>query len=171
VGVGILILAVGFYFWVAMHARSLSEKQPNGSAPDSAVSPKATIAVLPFKNLSGDSETAHFSDEITNDIISDLSRCRRLRVITGSTVFRYKGKNPHIRTIGRELGVRYVLESSVQKTGGTVRIHARLVDVSTGVPIWAERYQRDYRDIFKLREDIAQAVVSRLTGDIRRSDR
>jgi len=158
----IVVLGLGFYHWVAMHARSLSGIPPRSSPQHQPLSQKASIAVLPFRNLSGDSEQEYFSDGITNDIITDLSRFHNLLVIASNTVFSYKGKTLNIKNLGQELGVRYILEGSVQKAGDSVRINAQLIDVSTGTHVWAERYSREYRDIFKLQGDIVQAIVTNL---------
>lgn len=162
---GISVLAVGFYFWVDMHAGSLSDRSPMGPAGDS-LSQRASIAVLPFKNLSGAAEQEYFSDGITNDIITDLSRFGELLVIASNTVFTYKGKTVDIKTVGQQLGVRYVLEGSVQKVGERVRINAQLIDAAVGTHIWADRYERDYQDIFTLQSDIVQAIVATLTISI-----
>jgi adenylate cyclase len=158
----IAVLGIGFYYWVAMHARSLSGKPAQSSAQFQPLSQRASIAVLPFKNLSGDSEQEYFSDGITNDIITDLSRFRNLLVIASNTVFMYKGQTVSIQDVGRELGVRYVLAGSVQKAGDSVRINAQLIDAATGTHVWADRYNREYRDIFKLQGDIVQAIVTKL---------
>ena len=161
-GVGILLLAAaGLYFWANMHAGSLT----GGLTHDIAkrqLSQGASIAVLPFKNLSGDQEQEYFSDGITNDIITDLSRFHNLLVIASNTVFTYKDKTVNIKQIGRELEVRYVLEGSVQKVDKTVRINAQLIDASSGTHIWTERYERTYEDIFELQGDIVQTIVSKL---------
>jgi adenylate cyclase len=145
-----------------MHERSLSGKPPESSASHDAFSQRASIAVLPFKNLSGDSEQEYFSDGITNDIITDLSRYNDLLVIASNTVFSYKGKTMDIKKVGQELGVRYALEGSVQKAGDSVRINAQLINASNGTHVSAERYNREYRDIFKLQGDIVQAIVTKL---------
>jgi adenylate cyclase len=158
----IAVLGVGFYFWVAMHGRSLSGKPPESNTSHDPLSQSASIAVLPFKNLSGDAEQEYFSDGITNDIITDLSRFRNLLVIASNTVFLYKGKTVNVKNVGQELGVRYVLEGSVQKAGDSVRINAQLINASNGTHVWAERYHREYRDIFKLQGDIVQAIVAKL---------
>ena len=158
----IALLGVGFYYWVAMHGRALSGKPPESGAPHDPLSQRASIAVLPFKNLSGDSEQEYFSDGITNDIITDLSRFRNLLVIASNTVFLYKGKTVNVNNVGQELGVRYVLEGSVQKAGDNVRINAQLINAANGTHVWAERYHREYRDIFKLQGDIVQAIVTKL---------
>jgi adenylate cyclase len=119
IAAGVLVLAVGFYFWVDMHARSLSDRPP-AEVAGNRLSQKASIAVLPFKNLSGDPQQEYFSDGITNDIITDLSRFGEL-VIASNTVYTYKGINVDIKTVGKEMGVRYVLEGSVQKIGDSIR--------------------------------------------------
>jgi len=158
----IALLGVGLYYWVAMHGRALSGKLSESGAPHDPLSQRASIAVLPFKNLSGDSEQEYFSDGITNDIITDLSRFRNLLVIASNTVFLYKGKTVNVKNVGQELGVRYVLEGSVQKAGDNVRINAQLINAANGTHVWAERYHRDYRDIFNLQGDIVQAIVTNL---------
>ncbi len=158
----VALLSAGFYFWVKMHAASISGKPPSGNATNSAASQRASIAILPFKNLSGDSEQEYFSDGITNDIITDLSRFRELLVIASNTVFTYKGKSVPTTDIGQQLGVSYVLEGSVQKAGYDVRINAQLIDASNNAHLWAERYKREYSDIFKLQEDIVQDIVAKL---------
>ncbi len=167
---GIAVLAVGFYFWADMHARSLSDRSPAG-LPGSLLSQRASIAVLPFKNLSGDPEQEYFSDGITNDIITDLSRFGELLVIASNTVFTYKGKTVNIQSVGQQLGVRYILEGSVQKLGGSVRINAQLIDAADGTHIWAQRYERDYEDIFKLQGEIVQAIVATLAVNITQTER
>jgi len=155
------VLALGLYIYIDKHVPPLSKK-PTTDLAELQKSHGASIAVLPFKNLSGDPEQEYFSDGITEDIITDLSRFHNLLVIASNTVFTYKGKPVNIKTIGQELGVRYVLEGSIQKTGDTVRINAQLVEASNGAHIWAERYERDYEDIFKLQGELVQAIVAKL---------
>jgi adenylate cyclase len=162
-GAAFVMLAVGLHFWADMRARFLSGRQTADGAAHQ-ISHGASIAVLPFKNLSGDPDQEYFSDGITNDIITDLSRFRELLVIAADTVFTYKAKTVDIKTVGQELGVRYVLEGSVQKINNTVRINAQLIDASRGTHIWAERYERDYKDIFTVQGDIVQAIVGRLAA-------
>ena len=157
-----VLLGVGFYVWVHLHARSLTPKPPSNNNARVTIRQRAAIAVLPFKNLSGDTDQEYFSDGITNDIITDLSRFRNLLVIASNTVFLYKGKTVDIKKVGQELEVGYVLEGSIQKPGNSVRINAQLVNASNAAHIWAERYRRDYRDIFKLQEEIVQAIVAKL---------
>jgi adenylate cyclase len=123
---------------------------------------KPSIAVLPFDNLSGDPEQDYFSDGITEDLIVDLSKISGLFVIARHSVFTYKGKAIKIAEVGKELGVRHVLEGSVRKANGRVRITAQLVDATTEGHLWAERYDRDLKDIFSLQDDVTQRIVAAL---------
>src|SRR5207253_6190727 len=115
---------------------------------------KPSIVVLPFDNMSKDPEQDYFSNGITEVLTSDLSRISSLFVIARNTAFTYKGKATNVHGIGKELGVRYVLEGSVQKAGEQVRIVAQLIDTITGGHIWSERYDRPLKDIFALQDDI-----------------
>jgi adenylate cyclase len=123
---------------------------------------KPSIAVLPFTNMSDDPEQEYFSDGITEDLITDLSKISGLFVIARNSVFVYKGKAVKTAQVGRELGVRYVLEGSVRKANDRVRITAQLVDASTGGHLWAERYDRDLEDIFALQDEVTQKIVAAL---------
>lgn len=127
---------------------------------------KPSIAVLPFSNLSGDLEQEYFSDGITNDIITDLSKFSQLFIIASNTVFTYKGKPVIVKDVGLELGVRYVLEGSVQRANKKVRINAQLIDATTGNHIWAERYDRDLKDLFAVQDEIVQMIVTTLAVKI-----
>jgi adenylate cyclase len=109
---------------------------------------KPSIAVLAFTNMSGDPEQQYFSDGITEDIITELSRFRDLFVIARNSSFQYQGKAVDIKRVGRELGIRYVVEGSVRRVGGRIRITSQLVDAASGNHLWAERYDRDMQDIF-----------------------
>jgi adenylate cyclase len=123
---------------------------------------KATIAVLPFTNLSNDADQEYFSDGITQDIITDLSKFRKLAVTASTTVFKYKERSPSIKELGVELNVKYILEGSVQKAGNQVRINAQLIDAATGNHIWAQRFSRPYEDIFELQDEIIETTVRKL---------
>jgi len=123
---------------------------------------KPSIAVLPFTNMSGDPEQEYFSDGVTEDLITGLSKVSGLFVIARNSVFTYKGRAVKIERVGQELGVRYVLEGSVRKAGKRVRITAQLVDASTGGHLWAERYDRDLKDIFALQDEVTRKIVSAL---------
>ena len=123
---------------------------------------KLSICVLPFANMSGDAEQEYFSDGISEDIITDLSKVSALEVTARNTAFSYKDKNPEIPDVARKLGVSHVLEGSVRKAGNRVRITAQLIDGTSGNHLWAERYDRDLDDIFALQDEISEAIVSAL---------
>jgi adenylate cyclase len=123
---------------------------------------KPSIAVLPFVNMSSDPEQEYFSDGITEDLITDLSRLSGLFVIARNSTFTYKGKAVKVEEVGRELGVQYVLEGSVRKAGNRLRITAQLVDAFTSHHLWAERYDRELTDIFALQDEIVQKIVGAL---------
>ena len=121
---------------------------------------KPSIAVLPFTNLSSDPEQEYFADGIVEDIITALSRFKSLFVIARNSSFTYKGRAVDVKEVGRRLGVRYVLEGSVRKASGKVRITGQLIDAVTGAHIWADRFERDLTDVFALQDDVTVAVVS-----------
>ncbi len=125
---------------------------------------KPSIAVLPFINMSGDPEQEYFSDGITEDIITGLSRFRELFVIARNSVFTYKGRPTKVQDVGRELGVQYIVEGSVRKAGNRVRVSAQLVDAMTGSHVWAERYDRAVEDVFAVQDEITETVVATLVG-------
>ncbi len=131
---------------------------------------KPSIAVLPFDNLSGDPEQEYFSDGITEDIITGLSRIRWFFVIARNSTFAYKGSSPDVRQVAKELGVRYVLEGSVRKAAARVRISAQLIEGTTGNHLWAERYDRDLEDIFAVQDEITQTVVGAIEPELRKSE-
>jgi adenylate cyclase len=123
---------------------------------------KPSIAVLPFVNMSGDKEQEYFSDGITEEIITALSKIPHLFVISRQSTFTYKGKPVKVKQVSEELGVRYVLEGSVRKAGDKLRITAQLIDAITGHHLWAERYDRDLKDIFALQDEITLRIISAL---------
>ena len=123
---------------------------------------KLSICVLPFSNMSGDAEQEYFSDGISEDIITDLSKVSALFVIARNTAFTFKGKSVDISNLARQLKVSHVLEGSVRKSGGRVRITAQLIDGASGGHVWAERFDRDLNDIFALQDEISQAIVKAL---------
>lgn len=141
-----------------------SSKAASGSvlSADEKHGPRYTICVLPFVNMSGDPEQEYFSDGITEDIITDLSKVSALGIISRNSAFMYKGKHVDIPKVARELKVSHVLEGSVRKAGGRVRISAQLVDSSSNNHVWAERYDRDSSDIFALQDEISEAIVKAL---------
>ena len=127
---------------------------------------KPSIAVLPFINMSGDSEQEYFSDGITEDIITALSRSPWLFVISRNSSFTYRGAAVDVRVVSRELGVRYILEGSVRKVGNRVRINAQLIDGTVGSHVWAEKYDGELQDIFELQDQITQQVVATVQTEI-----
>jgi adenylate cyclase len=132
---------------------------------------KPSVAVLPFTNMSGDSEQQYFSDGVTEDIITELSRFRSLLVISPPSVFAYKGRSVSTQTVGRELGVHYVVEGSVRKAGSQVRITAQLVEAASGSHLWAERYDRDLVDIFSIQDEVVQNIVATVAGRLDYAER
>ncbi len=129
-------------------------------ATTAPVNDKPSIAVLPFTNMSGDHEQDYFSDGITEDIITELSRFRSLFVIARNSSFQYRGKSVDVRRVGRELGVRYVVEGSVRRANHRVRITAQLLEAGTGAHLWADRYDRSLDDIFAVQEEVTRAIVA-----------
>ena len=135
-----------------------------------ALPDKPSIAVLPFTNMSGDPQQEYFSDGITEDIITELSRFSELFVIARNSSFQYKGKSPDIRQVGRELGVRYVLEGSIRRAGDRVRITGQLIDATTGAHRWAERYDRELKDVFAVQDEVARTIVSILAAHVNKAE-
>ena len=127
---------------------------------------KPSIAVLPFTNMSGDIEQDYFSDGMTEDLITDLSQISGLFVISRNSVFTYKGKAVKIEEVAKDLGVRYVLEGSVRRVSDQVRITAQLIDAKTGHHVWAERYDRDMKDIFALQDEVTGKIVEALAVNL-----
>ncbi len=127
-----------------------------------ATEEQPSVAVLPFDNMSGDAEQEYFSDGISEDIITDLSKVSGLLVIARNSSFAYKGQSPDLRVVGRELGVGAVLEGSVRRAGNRVRITAQLIDTNTGGHLWADRYDRDLTDIFAVQDEVTLEIVTAL---------
>jgi adenylate cyclase len=132
---------------------------------------KPSVAVLPFDNMSGDTEQAYFADGLTEDLITDLSKVGGLFVIARNSTFVYKGKARDVREVARTLGVRYVLEGSVRRSGGDIRVNAQLIDATTGGHVWADRYDGDMKNIFRLQDKVAKNVVTALAVELTRDDR
>lgn len=127
---------------------------------------KPSIAVLPFTNMSGDPEQEYFGDGVTEDIITELSRFRSLFVIARNSSFQFRDKAADMKRVGRELGVQYVVEGSIRRSGEKLRVTAQLIETATGTHIWAERYDRDVRDIFDLQDELAHAVAATVGGRV-----
>ncbi len=138
------------------------------SAPETTtaqpVTGKISIAVLPFDNMSGDPEQDSFADGMTEDLITSLAQLEDIDVVSRKSVFTYKGKAVKIQQVGEELGVRYVVEGSVRKSGQRVRVTAQLVEATTGHHLWADRYDRDLSEVFALQDELTQAIVTNLAG-------
>jgi adenylate cyclase len=146
--------------WQPASAAANSQK-PNVANPAAKVA-TASIAVLPFTNMSGDAEQEYFSDGISEDIITDLSKIAGLIVIARNSSFTYKGRSVDVRAVGRELGVRSVLEGSIRRAGQRVGITAQLIDAESGGHLWGDRYDRDLTDIFEVQDDVTHRIVDAL---------
>jgi TolB-like protein len=151
---------------VAWLTRDLWMPAPEGAAEEPVLDlPKGpAIAVLPFVNLSDDPKQEYFSDGLTEDILTELSRARDLRVLARSTTFPYKGKAVDVFSLGRELRARYLLEGSVQRTDNRLRVTAQLIDTETGAHVWAERFDRDMADIFLVQDEIVSQIFAKIAG-------
>jgi adenylate cyclase len=134
------------------------------SAPQPLIAPRLSIVVLPFANLSNDPEQQYFADAITEDLTTDLSRIPDILVISRNTAFTYRNKPVDTKQIGRELGVRYVLEGSVRRSGNQVRVTAQLIDAATDTHLWADRFDRDMGDLFALQNEITSRIAVALTA-------
>jgi adenylate cyclase len=136
-------------------------REPETSAP-----PRLSIVVLPFKNLSSDPDQDYFADGVTENLTTDLSRIRNSFVIARNTAFTLKGKAVDAKQIGTELGVRYVLQGSVQRAGARVRVNAQLIDTETRAHLWAERFQEEIADLFKLQDDVVARLANALSYEL-----
>jgi adenylate cyclase len=176
-----IVAAVGEMAETAAAQQEASDTVERGSSPArlpdaptpaaSAASPaRVTICVLPFTNLSGDPEQNYFSDGITADIITELSRWRLLAVRSRSASFRYRGLAVDMKQVARELDVRFILEGSVRRMGSRIRISAQLIDDETGSHMWAEKFDREMQDLFVVQDQVVQTIVSTLVGRVHVSD-
>ncbi len=152
-------------FRILIEAMTAKPKPAIGEI-DLSLPDKPSIAVLPFANLSGDPEQEYFTDGVTEDILTELSRFRTLFVIARNSSFTYKGKAADVRNVARDLGVRYVLEGSIRRAGARIRVTAQLIDALTGNHIWAERFDRVVEDIFAVQEEVTQAIVAAIAPQI-----
>jgi adenylate cyclase len=146
-------------FRIGTPDRAVGGPQAAGPPP---VPHKPSIAVLPFANMSGDTEQEYFSDGMTEDLITDLSKVSGLFVIARNSCFAYKGRSVKVQEIGRDLGVRFVLEGGIRKVGNRVRITAQLIDAGSGGHLWAERFDRDLTDIFSTQDEVVEKIVGAL---------
>jgi adenylate cyclase len=161
---GVLIIAGGMWWmWQSPQVPPATATAPSlekVAAPAApAAAPRLSIVVLPFNNLSNDPEQQYLADGVTEDLTTDLSRIAGSFVISRNTAFTYKGKPVNAKQIGRELGVRYVLEGSVQRSAKQVRVNAQLIDAETGAHLWAERFERDTGDLFALQNEITGRIA------------
>jgi TolB-like protein/class 3 adenylate cyclase len=145
-------------------------KAPAGPAPALALPNKPSIAVLPFQNMSGDPEQEYFADGMVEDIITALSHFRNLFVIARNSSFTYKGRAVDVKQVGRELGVRYVLEGSVRKAAGKVRITGQLIDAAIGSHLWADRFDGSVDDIFELQDQVTSSVVNAIAPKLEQAE-
>jgi TolB-like protein len=159
----VFILALGAVAWLT---RDLWTPALKGVAENQlpAVPKGPAIAVLPFLNLSGDPKQEYFSDGLTEDILTELSRARDLRVIARNTSFQYKDKAVDVTKLGRELNVRYLLEGSVQRSDDRLRVAAQLIDTETGTHIWADKFDRKMADVFLVQDEIVGQIVAKIAG-------
>jgi len=141
-----------------------------GEAPALPIPDKPSIAVLPFENLSGDPKQEYFADGVSEDIMTELSRFSDLFVIARNSSFKYKGKIVDLRQVGRELGVRYVLEGSIRRGGDRIRISAQLIDSGTGTHRWAERYDRELMDLFQIQDEVARTIAAILAAHVNKAE-
>jgi adenylate cyclase len=155
---------------IRVYALSVGAPAPTTAATAPALEkpgpPRLSIIVLPFTNLSSDPDQDYFADGVTENLTTDLSRLRGSFVISRNTAFTFKGKAVDAKQIGRELGVRYVLEGSVQRAGARVRVNAQLIDTETGAHLWADRFQEEIADLFKLQDDVVARLANALSYEL-----
>ena len=154
----VLLAAVAIAIWLAPWKTEVAPGLPSSAV----TSEKPSVAVLPFINLSADSSQEFFADGLTGDLITDLSKLSGLFVIARHTVFAYKGQPKPITEVAKELGVRFVVEGSVQRAAGRIRINAQLIDASTGANVWADRYDREEMDVFAMQDEVIADIVDTL---------
>ena len=168
-----------WHLWAALSRKStqagageIGSPQPvaNVATPNLPIPDKASIAVLPFTNLSGDPEQDYFADGVVEDIITGLSRIKWIFVIARNSSFAYRGKAMDVKQVGRELGVRYVLEGSVRKSANRIRITAQLIDAGTGSHIWADHYDRSLDDLFAVQDELTISVVGTIEPSLRKAE-
>jgi adenylate cyclase len=158
------------FLWKAENGRDSeadSEALKNLETASATAAKQAAVAVLPFDNMSDDKEQEYFSDGISEDIITELSRFRDLHVKARNSSFSYKGQAISVQEVGEKLGVSYIIEGSVRKAGNRVRVTVQMVDVENGAHVWAERYDRELDDIFAVQDEITKSIVSVLPNRLR----
>jgi adenylate cyclase len=145
-----------------MRVYRLDLTQGGDSVAEAAPPTKSSIAVLAFSNMSGDPEQDYFSDGISEDIITDLSKIQELHVIARNSTFTYKGKPVDVKQVGRQLGVHYVVEGSVRKAGNRIRVSCQLINATNGAHVWADRFDRNLTDIFAVQDELTQKIIGAL---------
>ena len=168
----VAVVAAAGVFMASSRKTTTIAAQPPPSPPVALALPtRPSIAVLPFENMGGDPEQAYFADGLTEDLITDLSKVAGLFVIARNSTFVYKGKATDVREMARALGVRYVLEGSVRRSGNDVRVNAQLIDGATGGHVWATRHDGEWKRIFSLQDTVARSVVDALAVELTKDDR
>jgi adenylate cyclase len=162
IGAVVIVLIAGGVWRIFLHERAPKIDPASVEKMAFPLPAKPSIAVLPFTNMSGDPEQEYFSDGTAEDLITDLSKLHGLMVIARNSSFAYKGKAVPIKQIAEELGVKYLLKGSVRKAEKQVRINAQLIDATTGQHLWAERYDRNLKDIFTLQDEVTEKIVEAL---------
>jgi adenylate cyclase len=166
VGAVLVIAVIGWWVWPATRPSTSPTVAAATSVAQPLVAPRLSIVVLPFANLSNDPEQQYFADAITEDLTTDLSRIEDMFVISRSTAFTYRNKPVNAKQIGRELGVRYVLEGSVQRSDKHVRVNAQLINAETDAHLWAERFDRDIGDLLALQNEITGRIAVALNVEV-----
>jgi adenylate cyclase len=175
IGAALVIPVIYWWFWPANRSppappvavgTTSESAQAAPSVTEPARAPRLSIVVLPFANLSNDPEQQYFADGITEDLTTDLSRISHMLVISRNSAFTYKDKPVNAKQIGRELGVRYVLEGSVRRSGNQVRVNVQLIDAATDTHLWAERFDHDAGDLFALQNDITRQIAMALNTEL-----
>ncbi len=162
----LVIAVIAWWVWPATRSSSTPPAAAVTSIPQPLVAPRLSIVVLPFTNLSDDKEQQYFADGVTEDLTTDLSRLANSFVISRNSAFTYKNKPVNAKQIGRELGVRYVLEGSVQRSGQQVRVNAQLIDAETDAHLWAERFDGDVGDLFAPQNEITSRIAIALNLEL-----
>jgi adenylate cyclase len=168
----VIVVAAGAWYFLANRAAPVTTTPPAPVASNAAPAEPAhlSIVVLPFTNLSGDASQDYFADGITENLTTDLSRIRGSFVIARNTAFTFKGKSIDAKEIGKQLGVRYVLEGSVQRDQNRVRVNAQLIDAQTGAHLWADRFEEDVVDLFKLQDQVVARLANALNYELVRAE-
>jgi adenylate cyclase len=166
----LVIAVVAWWVWPATKPSTSPTVAAATPVAQPFVAPRLSIVVLPFANLSNDPDQQYFADGITEDLTTDLSRLAHMLVISRNSAFTYKDKPVNAKQIGRDLGVRYVLEGSVQRSGNQVRVNAQLIDAETDAHLWAERFDRDTSDLFALQDEITSRIANSLNLKLIRAE-